>query len=50
MSVISALVNVVLFRPKSGADDRILQISLDGTQDIRHIKAKVTFFLPPRQV
>ena len=29
-------------RPKSGADDRILQISLDGTQDIRHVKAKVT--------
>ena len=29
------------FRPKSGADDRILQISLDGTQGIRHVKAKV---------
>jgi len=31
----------VTLRPKSGADDRILQISLDGTQDIRHIKAKL---------
>ena len=31
------------FRPKSGADDRILQISLDGTQGIRHVKAKVRF-------
>ena len=31
----------VTFRPKSGADDRILQISLDGTQGIRHVKAKV---------
>ena len=29
-------------RPRSGADDRILQISLDGTQDIRHVKAKVS--------
>ena len=32
----------VTLRPRSGADDRILQISLDGTQDIRHVKAKVT--------
>jgi len=31
----------VTFRPKSGADDRILQISLDGTQGIRHVKAKL---------
>ena len=47
MSVISAMVNVEFFLAKSGADDRILQISLDGTQDIRHIKAKVTSLLPP---
>ena len=32
----------VTLRPRSGADDRILQISLDGTQDIRHVKAKVS--------
>merc|ERR1712098_832982 len=31
----------VTFRPKSGADDRILQINLDGTQGIRHVKAKL---------
>jgi len=31
----------VTFRPKSGADDRILQINLDGTQGIRHAKAKL---------
>jgi len=31
----------VTLRPKSGADDRILQISLDGTQGIRHVKAKL---------
>jgi len=31
----------VTFRPKSGADDRILQINLDGTQLIRHVKAKL---------
>ena len=30
-------------RPKSGADDRILQINLDGTQGIRHVKAKVVY-------
>ena len=28
-------------RPKSGNDDRILQIALDGTQGIAHAKAKV---------
>ena len=33
--------NEFYFRPKSGADDRILQINLDGTQGIRHAKAKV---------
>jgi len=31
----------VTFRPRSGADDRILQISLDGTQGVRHVKAKL---------
>jgi len=31
----------VTFRPKSGGDDRILQINLDGTQGIRHAKAKL---------
>ena len=30
-----------IFRPKSGNDDRILQIALDGTQGIVHAKAKV---------
>ena len=34
MSVISAMVNVEFFRPKSEADDRILTLSLDGNQDI----------------
>ena len=29
------------FRPKNGADDRIIQLALDGTQGIRHIKAKI---------
>ena len=47
MLVISALVNVKFFRPKSGADDRILQVSLDGTQEIRHMKAKVNSLSPP---
>lgn len=32
MSVISAMVNVEFFRPKSEADDRILTLSLDGNQ------------------
>jgi len=31
----------VTFRPKSGGDDRILQINLDGIQGIRHAKAKL---------
>jgi len=31
----------VTFRPKSGGDDRILQINLDGTQGIRHAKSKL---------
>ena len=31
----------VTFRPKSGNDERILQIALDGTQGIAHAKAKV---------
>merc|ERR1739838_943858 len=31
----------VTFRPKSGSDDRSLSISLDGTQGIRHVKAKL---------
>merc|ERR1739848_366 len=31
----------VTFRPKNGADDRIIQLALDGTQGIRHIKAKI---------
>merc|ERR1711962_1222057 len=31
----------VTFRPKSGNDDRILQIALDGTQGIAHAKAKL---------
>jgi len=30
----------VTFRPKSGGDDRVMQINLDGTQGIRHVKAK----------
>ena len=34
MSVISAMVNVEFFLAKSGADDRILTLSLDGNQDI----------------
>ena len=29
-------------RPKSGNDERILQIALDGTQGIAHAKAKVS--------
>jgi len=31
----------VTFRPKSGNDERILQIALDGTQGIAHAKAKL---------
>jgi len=31
----------VTFRPKSGSDDRILQISLDGTLNIAHAKSKL---------
>lgn len=31
----------VTFRPKSGNDDRILQIALDGTQGIAHAKSKL---------
>jgi hypothetical protein len=31
----------VTFRPKSGNDERILQIALDGTQGITHAKAKL---------
>jgi len=31
----------VTFRPKSGNDDRVLQIALDGTQGISHVKSKL---------
>ena len=31
----------VTFRPKSGAEDKVLQLCLDSTQGIRHVKAKV---------
>merc|ERR1712142_955668 len=31
----------VTFRPKSGNDERVLQIALDGTQGIAHAKAKL---------
>ena len=38
---LTKIIVILLYRPKSGADDRILQINLDGTQGIRHVKAKV---------
>ncbi len=28
-------------RPKSGSDERILTLALDGTQTIRYVKAKI---------
>jgi len=31
----------VTFRPKSGSDERILTLPLDGTQSIRYVKAKI---------
>ena len=31
----------VTFRPKSGAEDKVLQISLDSTQGIQHVMTKV---------
>merc|ERR1712126_379122 len=31
----------VTFRPKSGNDERVLQIALDGTQGISHVKSKL---------
>ena len=31
----------VTFLPKSGAEDKMLQISLDSTQGIQHVMAKV---------
>jgi len=31
----------VTLRPRSGAEDRIIQLNLDGTQGIKHIKSKL---------
>jgi len=31
----------VTLRPKSGAEDRVLQLNLDSTQGIKHVKAKL---------
>ena len=36
----------VTFRPKSGAEDKVLQISLDSTQGIQHVMTKVVKDLP----
>jgi hypothetical protein len=32
----------VTFRPKSGAEDRVLQLAVDSTLGIQHVRAKVT--------
>jgi len=32
---------LVIFRPKSGAEDRVLQVTLDATQGVSHLRAKL---------